>query len=91
MQWEGLKNGLVADVIPVLQMVVQNTDTIKAVAVAAAAAIGTKLVVQGAILAGTFTMAAIRAGVMEATLVVCRVQQLPQQLQWGFYAEQLLS
>lgn len=69
MQWEGLKNGLVADVIPVLQMVVQNTDTIKAVAVAAAAAIGTKLVVQGAILAGTFTMAAIRAGVMEATLI----------------------
>ena len=52
------ENGLVADVIPVLQMVVQNTDTIKAVAVAAAAAIGTKLVVQGAILAGTFTMAA---------------------------------
>lgn len=69
MQWEGLKNGLVADVIPALQMVVQNTDTIKAVAVAAAAAIGTKLVVQGAILAGTFTMAAIRAGVMEATLI----------------------
>lgn len=69
MQWEGLKNGLVADVIPVLQMVVQNTDTIKAVAVAAAAAIGTKLVVQGTILAGTFTMAAIRAGVMEATLI----------------------
>ncbi|HGW3557458.1 TPA: transglycosylase SLT domain-containing protein [Acinetobacter baumannii] len=69
MQWEGLKNGLVADVIPALQMVVQNTDTIKAVAVAAAAAIGTKLVVQGTILAGTFTMAAIRAGVMEATLI----------------------
>lgn len=69
MQWEGLKNGLVADVIPALQMVVQNTDTIKAVAVAAAAAIGTKLVVQGAILASTFTMAAIRAGVMEATLI----------------------
>lgn len=69
MQWEGLKNGLVADVIPALQMVVQNTDTIKAVAVAAAAAIGTKLVVQGAILAGTFTMAAIRAGAMEATLI----------------------
>ncbi|MFA2866805.1 transglycosylase SLT domain-containing protein [Acinetobacter pittii] len=69
MQWEGLKNGLVADVIPVLKMVVQNTGTIKAVAVAAAAAIGTKLVVQGAILAGTFTMAAIRAGAMEATLI----------------------
>ncbi|MDN8333135.1 transglycosylase SLT domain-containing protein, partial [Acinetobacter baumannii] len=69
LQWEGLKNGLVADVIPVLQMVVQNTDTIKAVAVAAAAAIGTKLVVQGTILASTFTMAAIRAGVMEATLI----------------------
>ncbi|MDD9320339.1 transglycosylase SLT domain-containing protein [Acinetobacter lactucae] len=69
MQWEGLKNGLVADVIPALQMVVENTDTIKAVAVSAAAAIGTKLVVQGAILAGTFTMAAIRAGVMEATLI----------------------
>ncbi|MCO9048751.1 transglycosylase SLT domain-containing protein [Acinetobacter sp. UC24323] len=69
MQWEGLKNGLVADVIPVLEMVVQNTDTIKAVAVAAAAAIGTKLVVQGTILASTFTMAAIRAGVMEATLI----------------------
>jgi len=69
LQWEGLKNGLVADVIPALQMVAENTDTIKAVAVAAAAAIGTKLVVQGTILAGTFTMAAIRAGAMEATLI----------------------
>ncbi|NUF83997.1 transglycosylase SLT domain-containing protein [Acinetobacter seifertii] len=69
LQWQGLKNGLVADVVPVLQTVIENTDTIKAVAVAAAAAIGTKLVVQAGILAGTFTMAAIRAGVMEATLI----------------------
>lgn len=67
--WQGLKNGLVADVIPVLKTVAENTDTIKAVAVAAAAAIGAKLVVQAGILAGTFTMAAIRAGVMEATLI----------------------
>ncbi|WP_151761487.1 transglycosylase SLT domain-containing protein [Acinetobacter seifertii] len=69
LQWQGLKNGLVADVVPVLRTVIENTDTIKAVAVAAAAAIGTKLVVQAGILAGTFTMAAIRAGVMEATLI----------------------
>ncbi|MDQ9037632.1 transglycosylase SLT domain-containing protein [Acinetobacter seifertii] len=69
LRWQGLKNGLVADVIPVLKTVAENTDTIKAVAVAAAAAIGTKLVVQAGILAGTFTMAAIRAGVMEATLI----------------------
>ncbi|OFD30985.1 replication protein [Acinetobacter baumannii] len=69
LQWEGLKNGLVADVIPVFQAVIENTDTIKAVAVAAAAAIGSKLIVQAGILAGTFTMAAIRAGVMEATLI----------------------
>lgn len=69
LRWKGLKNGLVADVIPVLKTVAENTDTIKAVAVAAAAAIGTKLVVQAGILAGTFTMAAIRAGVMEATLI----------------------
>ncbi|WP_111848734.1 transglycosylase SLT domain-containing protein [Acinetobacter baumannii] len=69
LQWEGLKNGLVADVIPVFQTVIENTDTIKAVAVAAAAAIGSKLIVQAGILAGTFTMAAIRAGVLEATLI----------------------
>lgn len=69
LRWQGLKNGLVADVIPVLKTVAENTDTIKAVAVAAAAAIGSKLVVQAGILAGTFTMAAIRAGVMEATLI----------------------
>lgn len=69
LQWQGLKNGLVADVVPVLRTVIENTDTIKAVAVAAAAAIGAKLVVQAGILAGTFTMAAIRAGVMEATLI----------------------
>ncbi|ARG16920.1 replication protein [Acinetobacter nosocomialis] len=69
LRWQGLKNGLVADVIPVLKTVAENTDTIKAVAVAAAAAIGAKLVVQAGILAGTFTMAAIRAGVMEATLI----------------------
>ncbi|WP_151838108.1 MULTISPECIES: transglycosylase SLT domain-containing protein [unclassified Acinetobacter] len=69
MQWQGLKNGLIEDVIPAFKFVIEHTDTIKAVAIAAAAAIGAKLVVQAAILAGTFTMAAIRAAAMEATLI----------------------
>lgn len=69
LQWEGLKTTLINNVVPVLQAVADNMDNVKAVALALTAAIGTKLVVQGAILAGTFTMAAIRAGVMEASLM----------------------
>lgn len=69
LQWEGLKTTLINNVVPVVQAVADNMDNVKAVALALTAAIGTKLVVQGAILAGTFTMAAIRAGVMEASLM----------------------
>lgn len=69
LQWDGLKATLVNNVVPVVQVVADNMDNVKAVALALTAAIATKLIVQGAILAGTFTMAAIRAGVMEATLI----------------------
>jgi len=69
LQWEGLKTTLINNVVPVVQAVADNMDNVKAVALALTAAIGTKLVVQGAILAGTFTMAAIRAGVVEASLM----------------------
>ena len=69
LQWEGLKTTLINNVVPVVQAVADNMDNVKAIALALTAAIGTKLVVQGAILAGTFTMAAIRAGVMEASLM----------------------
>ncbi|MDH1725054.1 transglycosylase SLT domain-containing protein [Acinetobacter johnsonii] len=69
LQWDGLQATLINNVIPVVQTVADNMDNVKAVALALTAAIATKLIVQGAILAGTFTMAAIRAGVMEATLI----------------------
>lgn len=69
LQWDGLQATLINNIVPVVQTVAENMDDVKAVALALTAAIATKLVVQGAILAGTFTMAAIRAGVMEATLI----------------------
>jgi soluble lytic murein transglycosylase-like protein len=69
LQWDGLQATLINNVIPVVQTVADNMDNVKAVALALTAAIATKLIVQGAILAGTFTVAAIRAGVMEATLI----------------------
>lgn len=69
LQWEGLQATFVNAVVPVIQTVSDNMDDIKSVALALTAAIATKLVVQGAILAGTFTMAAIRAGVMEVSLM----------------------
>lgn len=69
LQWDGLQATLINNVIPVVQTVADNMDNVKAVALALTAAIATKLIVQGAILAGTFTMAAIRAGAMEATLI----------------------
>ncbi|NHB57031.1 hypothetical protein G9F32_03155 [Acinetobacter sp. 194] len=69
LHFEGFKNTLVENVVPAVEYVAENMDTVKAIAVALSAAIGSKLVVQAGILAGTFTMAAIRAGVMEATLI----------------------
>ncbi|PWB13349.1 hypothetical protein DCO44_14400 [Acinetobacter sp. AM] len=69
LQWEGLQATFVNAVVPVVQTVSDNMDNVKAVALALTAAIATKLVIQGAILAGTFTMAAIRAGVMEVSLM----------------------
>ncbi|USE84349.1 transglycosylase SLT domain-containing protein [Acinetobacter tibetensis] len=69
LQWEGLQATFVNAVVPVVQTVSDNMDNVKAVALALTAAIATKLVIQGVILAGTFTMAAIRAGVMEVSLM----------------------
>ncbi len=69
LQWQGLKNGLIEDVIPAFKFVIEHTDTIKAVAIAAAAAIGAKLVVQAGYLAGVFVQAAIQAGVAEYRLL----------------------
>ncbi|WEI17151.1 hypothetical protein PY247_11325 [Acinetobacter proteolyticus] len=76
LQWQGLEARLVNSVIPVVEVVANNMDDIKVVAVALAAAIGTKLVIQGAVLAGTFTMAAIRGAAMELTLIGMQRQAL---------------
>lgn len=76
LQWQGLEARLINNVVPVVQAVANNMDDIKAVAIAVAAAIGTKLVVQGTILAGTFTMAAIRGAAMELSLIGLQRQAL---------------
>ncbi|HCP6178785.1 hypothetical protein [Acinetobacter baumannii] len=76
LQWQGLEARLINNVVPVVKAVANNMDDIKAITIALAAAIGSKLVVQGAILAGTFTMAAIRGAAMELTLMGMQRQAL---------------
>ncbi|WP_215898496.1 hypothetical protein [Acinetobacter colistiniresistens] len=76
LQWQGLEARLINNVVPVVQAVARNMDDIKIVAVALAAAIGTKLVIQGAILASTFTMAAIRGAAMELALIKMQSQAI---------------
>ena len=76
LQWQGLEARLINNVVPVVQAVANNMDDIKVVAIALAAAIGAKLVVQGAILAGTFTMAAIRGAAMELALIALQRQAM---------------
>lgn len=76
LQWQGLEARLINNVVPVVKAVANNMDDIKAITIALAAAIGSKLVVQGAILAGTFTMAAIRGAAMELTLIGMQRQAL---------------
>ena len=54
LQWQGLKNGLVADVIPVFGFVADNLDTIKAGAFALSVVIGSRLAL-------SFTIAGVQA------------------------------
>lgn len=54
LQWQGLKNGLVADVIPVFGFVADNLDTIKAGAFALSIVIGSRLAL-------SFTIAGVQA------------------------------
>ncbi|WP_228268424.1 hypothetical protein [Acinetobacter colistiniresistens] len=76
LQWQGLEARLINNVVPVVQAVANNMDDIKAVAIALSAAIATKLVIQGTVLAGTFTMAAIRGAAMELSLIGMQRQAL---------------
>ncbi|ENX33522.1 hypothetical protein F889_02183 [Acinetobacter colistiniresistens] len=68
-QWQGLEAQLVNGVIPVFKTVAENLDTIKAIAVATAAAIGSKLILQAGYLSGVFIRAAFQAGIAEYQLL----------------------
>lgn len=46
LKWEGLKNRLASDITPIIKEAVDNFDTIQAVVVALAAALGAKLIFQ---------------------------------------------
>lgn len=75
-QWQGFQATLVNNVVPVVQTVSENLDTIKAVAMALGAAIATKLVVQMGFLGVEFVKGVIEGVRYQMTLAAMAGQTI---------------